>query len=105
MLICCNVSLLLCAAAGIVPVKSYDLLRLHACAITCVGCDLAETFCVGGRYHEYLRNTVIDVRNHGFILSKSNLTRLIFCHLHFQMYYVFIFIQLQFENICIDIQM
>ena len=103
MLICCNVSLLLCAAAGIVPVKSYDLLRLHACAITCVGCDLAETFCVGGRYHEYLRNTVIDVRNHGFILSKSNLTRLIFCHLHFQI--TFLFIQLQFENICIDIQM
>ena len=85
MLICCNVSLLLCVAAGIVPVKSYDLLILHACAITCVGCDLAETFCVGGRYHEYTRNTVIDARNnHSFILSKSNLTILIFCHLQFQ---------------------
>ena len=86
MLICCNVSLLLCAAAGIVPVKSYDLLGLHACAITCVGCDLAETFCVGGRYHEYTRNTVIDARNHSFILSRPNLTIWIFRHLQFQMY-------------------
>ena len=86
MLICCNVSLLLCVvAAEIVPVKSYDLLGLHACAITCVGCDLAETFCVGGRYHEYTRNTVIDARNnHSFILSKSNLTILIFVIYNFK---------------------
>ena len=96
MLICCNVSLLLCVvAAGIVPVKSYDLLGLHACAITCVGCDLAETFCVGGRYHEYTRNTVIDaLNNHSFISSKPNLTISIFCHLQFQIYKSYVSIHL-----------